>query len=168
MAPGALERGAAEGQDSAMPAPASLASLAPARFTLGLLLALGAAACSQAPTTQSDAKTADDPGPALADLSGPAGAPRGRAVPFAKIKTRTQTITLVSHGGDVRYRVVGERGEVVVAAATLDELRTQAPEAYAVARSAVAGGRGGYVDAILDESVTRPAPTPGAEPAPRR
>lgn len=165
MAPGALERGAAEGQDSAMVAFGSSASLA--RLALGSFLAL-AAACSQAPTTQSDTKTADDPGPGLVDLSAPSRAPSGRPVPFAKIKTRTQTITLVSHGGDVRYRVEGERGEVVVAAATLDELRTQAPEAYAVARSAVAGGRGGYVDAILDESVTRPAPTPGAEPAPRR
>ncbi len=146
-----------------MHAPASLTSTSP--LALGLLLAL-AAACSQAPATHSEAKTGEDPGPGLADLSAPSRAPTGRPVPFAKIKTRTQTITLVSHGGDVRYRVEGEHGEVVVAAATLEELRTQAPEAYAVARSAVAGGRGGYVDAILDDAVTKPAPA--GEATPRR
>jgi hypothetical protein len=110
--------------------------------------ALAVLACSSPSTkvdeTRSSSDKKDEPAPVVANA---------RAVPFAKIKTRAQTITILGTGGDVRFRVEGENGELVVASATLDELREKAPEAYEIARTAVAGQGTGYVDARLDHKM---------------
>lgn len=125
------------------------------------VLALALAACSQSSSTEPPspraAPSATDPVAVAPQAAGVAS----QALPFAKIKGRGQTITILARGGDVRYRVEGERGDVIVADATLEELRDKAPEAYEIARSAVAGGPREIVDARVD---LRPARPPGGPP----
>jgi len=127
------------------------------------------AACSQSSSTEPPPVKA---APSSIEPSAPAvGGDVARALPFAKIKGRTQTITILTRGGEVRYRVEGERGDVLVAAATLEELRDQAPEAYEIARSAVAGGRPGFVDARVDLPASRangPSGASGTDGTPGR
>jgi hypothetical protein len=69
--------------------------------------------------------------------------------PLAKIVARDRIITVVRARGEVRYRVEDADGRVVLALATLDELRAE-PVAYEIVRSSVARSGSVYLDATLD------------------
>jgi hypothetical protein len=122
-----------------------------------LLLALGSSlACTQPTGSGGESPPPASVTPqAAAPAADPLEGSRARGVVIATVETNDARVSIL--GGGKELRVIVRKGGVIVAdGLTLAELREKDPALHQVVTSAYASN-GGYLDATLGRSPTRPS-----------